>query len=255
MNSVDLYPSAIVEAFKSEAVNKQNKKERPWKEVTILSKNGKNIPVRFTGTVLYEEGMAMGSVGFFQDLREIKRLEKELINSERLAAVGQTVAGLAHYIKNILIGLKGGRYIVDVALDKNDTDKLKNGWLAIKRNIGRISDLVMDLLTYSKEREPEYENCLPNEIVNDVCELVESLANEHHIKIIKDFDSSIHEVLMDPRSIHRSLLNLVSNAIDACTADEYSDKKWLAGHQKKYRTDIRSGFGSAYLFQRKRTGI
>ena len=168
----------------------------------------------------------MGSVGFFQDLREIKRLEKELINSERLAAVGQTVAGLAHYIKNILIGLKGGKYIVDVALDKNDTDKLKNGWQAIKRNIGRISDLVLDLLTYSKEREPEYENCLPNEIVNDVCELVEELANEHHIQIIKDFDSSIHEVLMDPRSIHRSLLNLVSNAIDACTTDEFSDKKW-----------------------------
>jgi len=225
-NVVDLYPPEIVKAFKSEAENKRNKKERPWRETTILSKTGENIPVRFTGTVLYEEGMEMGSVAFFQDLREIKRLEKELINSERLAAVGQTVAGLAHYIKNILIGLKGGKYIVDVALDKNDTDKLKNGWQAIKRNIGRISDLVLDLLTYSKEREPEYENCLPNEIVNDVCELVEALANEHHIQIIKDFDSSIHEVLMDPRSIHRSLLNLVSNAIDACTTDEYSGKKW-----------------------------
>ncbi len=226
MNMVDLYPSEIVEAFKSEAENKQNKKERPWREITILSKTGENIPVRFTGTVLSEEGVVMGSVAFFQDLREIKRLEKELINSERLAAVGQTVAGLAHYIKNILIGLKGGRYIVDVALDKNDTDKLKNGWQAIKRNIGRISDLVLDLLTYSKERQPEYENCLPNEIVNDVCELVEALAREHHIEIIKDFDSSIHEVLMDPRSIHRSLLNLVTNAIDACTSDEYSGIKW-----------------------------
>lgn len=226
MNMVDLYPSEIVEAFKSEAENKQNKKERPWREITILSKTGENIPVRFTGTVLSEEGVVMGSVAFFQDLREIKRLEKELINSERLAAVGQTVAGLAHYIKNILIGLKGGRYIVDVALDKNDTDKLKNGWQAIKRNIGRISDLVLDLLTYSKERQPEYENCLPNEIVNDVCELVEALAREHHIEIIKDFDSSIHEVLMDPRSIHRSLLNLVTNAVDACTSDEYSGIKW-----------------------------
>jgi len=222
----DLYPPEIVGAFKSKAENKGNKKERPWREITILSKTGENIPVRFTGTVLYEEGMVMGSVAFFQDLREIKRLEKELINSERLAAVGQTVAGLAHYIKNILIGLKGGRYIVDVALDKNDTDKLKNGWQAIKRNIGRISDLVLDLLTYSKEREPEYENCLPNEIVNDVCELVEAIAREHHIEIIKDFDSSIHEVLMDPRSIHRSLLNLLSNAIDACTSDEYSGIKW-----------------------------
>jgi len=226
MNVVDLYPPEIVEAFKKEAENKQNRKELPWREITVLSKNEENIPVRFTGTVLFEEGMTMGSVAFFQDLREIKRLEKELVNSERLAAVGQTVAGLAHYIKNILIGLKGGKYIVDVALDKNDTDKLKGGWRAIKRNIERISDLVMDLLTYSKERQPEYENCIPNEIVNDVCELVEATAREHHIEIIKDFDSSIHEVLMDPRTIHRSLLNLVSNAIDACTSDEYSGTKW-----------------------------
>ncbi len=237
MNVADLYPPEIVGAFKSEAENKRNKKERPWREITILSKTGENIPVRFTGTVLYEESMVMGSVAFFQDLREIKRLEKELINSERLAAVGQTVAGLAHYIKNILIGLKGGKYIVDVALDKNDTDKLKNGWQAIKRNIGRISDLVLDLLSYSKEREPEYENCLPNEIVHDVCELVKAMASEHHIEIIKDFDSSIHKVLMDPRTIHRSLLNLVSNAIDACTSDEYSGIKW----QIRVKTALEKG--------------
>jgi phosphoglycerate-specific signal transduction histidine kinase len=69
-----------------------------------LSKTGEKIPVRFSGTILREKGKKMGSVAFFQDLREIKRLEKELVRSERLAAVGQTVAGLAHGLKNILHG-------------------------------------------------------------------------------------------------------------------------------------------------------
>jgi nitrogen-specific signal transduction histidine kinase len=168
----------------------------------------------------------MGSVAFFQDLREIKRLETELVNSERLAAVGQTVAGLAHYIKNILIGLEGGSYIVDVGLDKNDTDKLKTGWQSIQRNIARISDLVHDLLTYSKEREAEHQNCFPNEIVNDVCELLEEKAKKNRIALLRDFDPSIDEVLMDPRTIHRSLLNMVTNAIDACLFDEDTEKKW-----------------------------
>ena len=63
----------------------------------------------------------MGSVAFFQDLREIKRLERELVNSERLAAIGQTVAGMAHCIKNILHGFKGGSYLVNVGIDKNNT--------------------------------------------------------------------------------------------------------------------------------------
>ena len=53
-----------------------------------LSKTGKKIPVRFSGSILSEKGKKMGSVAFFQDLREIKRLEKELVRSERLAAVG-----------------------------------------------------------------------------------------------------------------------------------------------------------------------
>ena len=226
MDVNDLYPAVIQEAFKREAEDNRMKGGLPWQEITVLAKDGESIPTRFSGAILTEKGSMMGSVAFFQDLREIKRLEKELIDSARFAAVGQTVAGLAHYIKNILIGLKGGSYVVDVALDKNDTGKLKNGWQAIKRNIGRISDLVLDLLTYSKEREPEYENCFPNRIVNDVCELVEERASKHNVEIIKDFDPSIDEVSMDPRTIHRALLNLVSNAIDACIFYEDGNRNW-----------------------------
>ena len=226
MDVNNLYPAEIKEAFKREVDHNGMKGGLPWQEITVLAKDGEMIPTRFSGAILREKGSMMGSVAFFQDLREIKRLEKELIDSERFAAVGQTVAGLAHYIKNILIGLKGGSYVVDVALDKNNTGKLKNGWQSIKRNIGRISDLVLDLLTYSKEREPDYENCSPNHIVNDVCELVEERARKHKVEIIKDFDSSIDEVSMDPRAIHRALLNLVSNAIDACIYYEDGNRNW-----------------------------
>ncbi|MBW1841565.1 MAG: response regulator [Deltaproteobacteria bacterium] len=226
MDITDLYPSEIKDILTREMASEQHKKGLPWKKILVLKRDGEKIPTRFSGSLLHEKGQVMGSVAFFQDLREIKRLETELVKSESLAAVGETVAGLAHYIKNILIGLEGGSYIVDVGFDRNDTDKLKTGWQSIKRNIGRISDLVLDLLTYSKKREPEYQNCFPNEIVNDVCELVEERARENRIDIFTDFDPSIDEVTMDPRTIHRSLLNLVTNAIDACLFDENTDKDW-----------------------------
>ena len=48
--------------------------------------------------------------------------------AERLAAVGQTVAGMAHCVKNILHGLRGGSYMVNIGIDKNNTEKLKTGW-------------------------------------------------------------------------------------------------------------------------------
>jgi len=168
MNIDRLYPQEIASEFRSGLEMRSNIDLSEWKEVDILSKNGEIVPARFSGSILYAEDEVVGSVGFFQDLREIKRLQKELITSERLAATGQTVAGLAHYIKNILNGLKGGAYVLNVALDKSDTDKIESGWKMIERNVGRISDLVLDLLAYSKERQPEKENCFPNEIIKEV---------------------------------------------------------------------------------------
>ena len=160
-------------------------------------------------------------------LTKIGQLEKELIQSERLAAVGQTVASLAHYVKNILFGLKGGVYLVNEALKENDTDSLKDGWDIVESNMGRISGLVLDLLEYSRERKPEYEKCFPNEIADDVCKLTQESAKEYSIEIIKDFDPSMGEAVMDPKGIHRCMLNLVSNAIDACIYDSNEEKNWV----------------------------
>jgi signal transduction histidine kinase len=159
-------------------------------------------------------------------VRKIKRLEQELIKSERLAAIGQTVASIAHYFKNILFGLKGGVYLVHKASEKNKTDDLKTAWELLERGMNRMSDLVLNLLAYSRENEPEYESCVPNEIANEVCDLMEARAREYVVEIIKDFDPSMGEVLLDPNGIHRCLLNLVSNAIDACIFDTNEGKKW-----------------------------
>ncbi len=221
----DLYTPQIAKIFKSETSSHRDQEIFPWIEQVINTKDGRQIPVRYASNVLREEDKFMGIVNFFQDLTEIKRLEKELVASERLAAVGQTVSGLAHYVKNILIGLKGGSYVVDVGIKKNDTQKLKTGWTTIKRNIKRVGDLTQDLLTYSKQREPEFEACMPNDIANEVIELITDVAASKGVLILKELDNDIGEIMADTQTIHRSLLNLVNNAIDACVEDENTSKK------------------------------
>ncbi|MEJ2101936.1 MAG: response regulator [Desulfobacterales bacterium] len=232
MKASELFPDELAADLKAALNGKKDAKDLAWRETTIESKAGESIPVRFSSTILKENERPVGTVAFFQDLREIKRLEKELLKSERLAAIGQTVAGLAHGIKNILHGLKGGSYLVDIGINRGETEKLKKGWDMIKRNIGRTSSLVMDLLSYSKVREPEFEACLPNEIAADVCALLRDKARENKVKIVKHFDNSIGEVLMDPNSVHEVLLNLMSNAVDACLFDENTDKN--------HRVDLKS---------------
>ncbi|MBT5973444.1 response regulator [Desulfobacula sp.] len=228
----DLYTPKIAKIFKNQAKEEKQQNTLPWRENIINTKDGRQIPVRYTSNVLYKKGEFVGTVSFFQDLTEIKRLEKELVQSERLAAVGQTVSGLAHYVKNILIGLKGGSYVVDVGIKKNNTDKLKTGWESIKKNIKRVGDLTQDLLTYSKQREPEFEVCMPNDIAADVIQLVEDFAGANGVLISKEFDTHIGEIVADPQTIHRSLLNLMNNAIDACMDDEDVSKK----HEVKIKT-------------------
>jgi signal transduction histidine kinase len=78
---------------------------------------------------------------------------------------------------------------------------------------------VQDLLSYSKERRPEMAPCRPNEIVEEVMELMQAVAEENHVTLATDLSPQIDDVLLDERSLHRSLLNLVGNAIDACRDD------------------------------------
>ncbi|MBC2705166.1 response regulator [Desulfobacula sp.] len=244
----DLYTPQIAQIFKNQAKEEKQQNTLPWRENIIKTKDGRQIPVRYTSNVLYEKGEFVGTVNFFHNLTEIKRLEKELVQSERLAAVGQTVSGLAHYVKNILIGLQGGSYVVDVGIAKNNTEKFKTGWKTIKRNIKRVGDLTQDLLTYSKQREPEFEVCLPNDIVEDVIELVTDVAGSNDVLISKEYDNSIGEVMADSQTIHRSLLNLINNAIDACIEDEDISKN----HKIKVKTYV--GKDNYFCFEVKDNG-
>jgi len=86
------------------------------------------------------------------DITATKKLESEIIEAERLAAVGQTVAGLAHSIKNILMGLEGGMYIVSKGLKKNNKDIIDDGWEMLERNFEKTTSLVKDFLNFSKGR-------------------------------------------------------------------------------------------------------
>ncbi|HUV51272.1 MAG TPA: response regulator [Anaerolineae bacterium] len=237
----DLYPVEIMQKISDAFSDKTNCANVIFtgQDTFLRAKKGGLVPVRFSGAILYEDERPIGSVGFFQDLREIKQLQKELIQSERLVAVGQTVAGLAHGIKNILNGLKGGVYIVNTALKKSPDSfagsgaekghpesKLRTGWDMVERNINRVSDLVLGLLSYSKEREPEYEKYDPNIIVDEVYNLMESKAKKNDVTLIRSLDKEIGEVYLDPKGIHTCLLNLVSNAIDACIFDSDTEKNW-----------------------------
>ncbi|MFO0949299.1 MAG: ATP-binding protein [Planctomycetota bacterium] len=146
---------------------------------------------------------------------EDSRYYQAMVQAERLAAVGQTIATVSHHIKNILQGLKSGSYLVEMGLSEKKLDLLERGWSVVQKNQGKIYNLVMDMLSYSKEREPALEMVDPNRIVQDILELMEPRAKELGVKLDAEYTFTAGEVALDPEAMHRALLNLVSNAIDA----------------------------------------
>lgn len=144
------------------------------------------------------------------------QLTEEAIRTERLAAIGEAVTGIAHCIKNMLHGLKGGLFMVKTTLKKATGQTDDRGYEVLARNQNRLTGLVQDMLTYSKDREPEYEAADLNDLVGSVVELMQTKAGEQQTKLDFKPDAGINTIVIDPKGIYRCVLNLVSNAIDAC---------------------------------------
>jgi two-component system, NtrC family, sensor kinase len=143
-----------------------------------------------------------------------------MLQAERLATMGQTIANVSHHVKNILQGISGGNYLVEDGLNNENLDVVRRGWSIVKKNQYRISNLVMDMLSFSKDREPELKSDDVNRVVADVVELMQSRAQEAGVELLTCELSQPLTALMDAEAIHRALLNVVTNAIDAACSSE-----------------------------------
>lgn len=139
-----------------------------------------------------------------------------MVQAERLAAIGQAIATLSHHVKNILQGIRGGSYLIEEGLKAEEPEVVRKGWRIVERNQEKISNLVMDMLSFSKEREPLMISAQINEVAGDVCELMEVRAREAGVTLTFEADAEMPLLQFDPDALHRAVLNIVTNAIDAC---------------------------------------
>jgi signal transduction histidine kinase/pSer/pThr/pTyr-binding forkhead associated (FHA) protein len=145
---------------------------------------------------------------------EETRYHEAMVQAERLAAIGQTIAALSHHIKNILQGLRSGSEILNMGLADKDESLLEKGWKIVQKNQGKISDLVMDMLSYSKEREPLIEEADLNAVAREVLEVLEGRRKETGVRVQTKLEP-LPSAQVDVQGIHHALLNIVGNAFDA----------------------------------------
>lgn len=137
------------------------------------------------------------------------------LQTERLAAMGETVAVLSHSIKNILQGLRGGADVVEMGLKKEDLKISRGGWTILKRNIDRIMALTLNMLAYSRPRTPEYELTRIGDLLEECAALLADQCQAKEVALIVDAESEMAPVMLDPHLMHQAVVNLLVNAVEA----------------------------------------
>ena len=137
------------------------------------------------------------------------------MQTERLAAIGQTVAWLSHSIKNILQGLRGGADAVELALKKGDLKLANEGWPILTRNLDRIYGLTLNMLAYSKRRELEIEMTPVSRLIGEAAQLVQDQCDRKRVALVLDLAEDVPPIPMDPDAVHQALVNLLLNALEA----------------------------------------
>ncbi|MEJ2722223.1 MAG: hypothetical protein P8181_13975, partial [bacterium] len=128
----------------------------------------------------------------------LRQVEKEKLENERFAAVGQTVAGLAHGIKNILMGLEGGMYVVNSGLQRDNNELVASGWSMLQNNITKISSVVKEYLQFARGSETKAEMANPASIAREVYALYRDLAEQSDISLTANLQEDMAHAPLDP---------------------------------------------------------
>jgi PAS domain S-box-containing protein len=210
----ECFPCNVLETFKDGKV-------RIHEEV-VTSRSGENINVLVnTAPIKNSEGKTIRVIEMSADITQIRKLQSQL------TSIGLLISSISHGIKGLLNGLDGGIYLVNSGLSKSDPERTKKGWELVLRNVNRIRSMVMDILYYAKDREPNWENLCAHTLLAEVISIMETKAAEQGIEIQKNIDPEAGDFEGDAKAFRTLLLNLSENSLDACRLDKKKDKHYL----------------------------
>lgn len=144
---------------------------------------------------------------------ELEAMQAKVIQTERLASLGQLAAGIAHEINNPLGGILVLSSLVLENIEKEDGNR-QNLEEVVKQTI-RCRDIVKGLLQFSRQTEAKKTLVNMNDILNNTLSLIEKQAMFHNIDIEKNFDKNLPLVLVDDSQYQQVFMNIVLNAIQS----------------------------------------
>jgi PAS domain S-box-containing protein len=203
----ECYPCIVRETFNDGQAHSSEE------VVTSLQGKAMNVLVR-TAPIFDASGGLHHVMEMSTDITRIRELQSQL------ASIGLLISSISHGIKGLLNGLNGGVYLVNSGIATGNPARLKQGWEIVQRNVSRIRSMVLDILYYAKDREPEWKPLSSPAAIDDVYDQMLDKARELGIELQKDAADCAGEFEGDERAIRAMLVNLVENSLDACRVDK-----------------------------------
>ena len=159
------------------------------------------------------QGGDEGMVLFLRDMGEVKGLQAEVRRSERLAAIGRLMAGMAHEVRNPLNSIRGFSQYLKNRFKEGTAERKSVD--VIVREVDRLNRVITELLDFSRPREPRMDKLDLNDVVASTIVLVEREASGKGIAVVTELDPSGASVRGDPDALKQLLINLILNGFQA----------------------------------------
>ncbi len=228
MSFDNFFTPGMLEEFREELLSEEygGKNRLFLFETYVIDKTGNKIPIQLSATVMFDEDEEIGMVGFFRDLREIRRMEQQftdqtrLLHEHKMISLGRLSASVVHELNNPLAGILNYiRLMLKIlkrgSLDQKNQEKFQRHLTLVESETSRCSKIVSNLLAFSRKSELELSEMSINELLEKCILLSQHKLMLQNIQIKTDLNPKIPKVLVDFNQTQQCVINLIFNAIDA----------------------------------------
>jgi signal transduction histidine kinase len=182
--------------------------------VTLVTSAGKTVHTQASVSRMRDVGgRKLGAVVTIEDVSEVKALTEQLIRADRLAAMGELTAGVAHEVRNPLGIIRASVQLMEDA-DCN-RERVTSAARVIKQEIDRLDRVIKALLDFGRPSAPTMRPVSVSQVLEDVALFSRTFASRARVEIVEEYASDAQDVMADPEQLKQVFVNLISNAVQA----------------------------------------
>jgi PAS domain S-box-containing protein len=224
-----------------------------WKgEIVNTKKDGDEIPCFLTITsIISDSGEKLGYLGVEIDLSERKSLESQLIQSEKLASIGEAVATLVHEIRNPLNGIRMNAFLLEQSREMHSpwTEEDSESLELLTKEVVRLQEMVGRVLSFARTSTAQYERVMASDLIDETLRLIEPSTHAAGVSVELIEDDKELTLRCDPDLMKQVLLNIIKNAVEASTSSPEKQVRVRTGKISQQSGDAVSASGQAVVIE------